>query len=195
MRPQRVSKNLLLKLLNQNKFTHRQIAARLGCSSERVRQLELELLGRNGHQAKHERCDLRFRKKFEKMNFVKAARQRNLSVSPVKSETGRWYDRKLYVNGKTCLLRRARLNVGYKGKYVSIRRPTQQADVCVLDLASSGFLIIPMKEMPSSVTMFRSSSDGVHSSKSTSWRKYLNNWGILLQSSDRLPHYDSLHRF
>jgi len=114
MRPQEVDKSVLLQLLTENEFTHRQIASRVGCSAERVRQLELELLGRNGRQAQQERRERRFREKFEKIEFVRAAKRRSLNLEPAKNGSGQWYQTKLYVNGTLCLLRRAYQNVGYQ---------------------------------------------------------------------------------
>jgi hypothetical protein len=183
MRLQRVKTNVLVQLLTQNRFTHRQIATRVGCSPERVRQLELKLLGRTGHQAKQERRDQKFREKFEKINFVVVAKQKSLDVRPAKSKTGRWYDTRLYVNGMLCLLRRAYQNAGYKGKYVSIRKPSHEAGLCILEVTKCEFLIIPMREMPLSVTMFRASPAGINSLNETSWRKYLNNWDIFIQKT------------
>jgi hypothetical protein len=178
MRPETVDKKLLLRLLTENELNHREIANRLGCSAERVRQLELELLGRTGHEAQQERRERRLRKKFENKGFVRAARRKGLNIEPAISGSGQWYETELYVNGGLCLLRRAYENVGYRGWYVSIRKPRkarQRAETCILELGNGKFLIIPMKKMPRSPTMFRASLKGVYTLR-PSWRKYLNNW-------------------
>jgi len=187
MRPQTVDTNLLLRLLTENELNHREIANRLGCSAERVRQLELELLGRTGHEAQQERRERRLRERFESKAFVRAGRRKDLNIKPVISRSGQWYETELYVNGRLCLLRRAYENVGYKGWYVSIRKPRkdrQRAETCILELGNGKFLIIPMKEMPNSPTMFRASLNGVYTLR-RSWRKYLNNWSILRKISPR----------
>jgi len=61
-----------------------------------------------------------------------------------------WYKGKSYVNAQLCWLRQASKNVGYMGKYVTIRT-----------LDEGGYLsyatdlpMIPMDQMPSSATMF-----------------------------------------
>jgi len=107
MRPQEVNKAFLLQLLTENNLNHREIADRLGCTAERVRQVELELLGRTGHEAQRERRERRLREKFESKGFVKAARRKGLNIEPVISRSGEWYETELYVNGRLCLLRRA----------------------------------------------------------------------------------------
>jgi hypothetical protein len=181
MRPQEVNNILLLHLLTENNLNHREIANRLGCSAERVRQLELELLGRTGHEAQRERRERKLRERFESKGFVRAARRKGLKIEPVISRSGEWYETELYVNGKLCLLRRAYENVGYKGWYVSIRKPRkagQRAETCILEVRNGKFLVIPMKEMPNSPTMFRASLKGVYTLR-RSWRKYLNNWSVL----------------
>ena len=180
----KVNKSVLLRLLIDNQLTRPAIAKRLGCSSQRVHQLELKLLGRTGHEAQQERRERRLREKFENKKFVKAARRKGLSVEPAKGARGKWYETELYVNGKSCLLRRAYENVGYKGWYVSIRKPRQKAEICILELKNGGFLMIPMKKMPRSKTMFRTSSKGVYTLR-LSWRKYLNNWSVLNQGKKR----------
>jgi len=96
--------------------------------------------------------------------------------------------RELYVNGKFCLLRRAYKNAGRKGWYTAIRKPGQRAEICVLELGKGRFLIIPMKNMPRSATMF--SLDDTDSSKRVyklryNWREYLNNWAAFNQKRDR----------
>jgi hypothetical protein len=150
-------------LLTENKLTHREIAKRVGLSAERVRQLELELLGVTGHEAGRER---RQRKQREKFAF---------NVEPLIGARRNWYKREFYVNGKLCSLRRAYKNVGYKGWYTRIRRPLQGTEICVMELGQGRFIIVPMKEMPRSSTMFpldeADSPTGVRG-----WRKYLNNW-------------------
>jgi hypothetical protein len=179
MRPQTVDRNLLLHLLTKNELNHREIAHRLGCSAERVRQLELELLGRNGHQAQRERREGKLQRLFDGNEFVKAAKRRGFNVEPSRGATHDWHKRKLYVNGKFCLLRRAEENVGFEGWYTAIRKPWQRAEICVMELRQGGFLIIPMKNMPRSRTTF--SLDDSDSLKRAGkwqyiWRKYLNNW-------------------
>ena len=175
---QKVNKNLLLHLLTENELTLREIAKRVGCSAERVRQLALKLLGRTGHQAQRERRERKLRESFERNQFVKAAKRRGFKVEPSKHHPLDWYKRELYVNGTFCLLRRAYDHAGYKGWYTAIRKPRkprQRAEACILELKNGEFLIIPMKEMPRSQTMFRASLKGVYSLR-RSWRKYLNNW-------------------
>jgi hypothetical protein len=184
MRPETVDKNLLLRLLTENELNHREIADRLGCTAERVRQLELELLGRTGHEAQRERRERRLRERFESKEFVRAGKRKGLNIKPVIGGSGQWYETELYVNGRLCLLRRAYENVGYKNWYVSIRKPLkarQRAETCILELGNGKFLIIPMKEMPTSPTMFRASLKGVYTLK-RSWRKYLNRWSVLRKS-------------
>src|SRR5208283_5143352 len=106
MRPQSVDRKLLLHLLTENELNHREIASRLDCSAECVRQLEVELLGRTGHQAQRERRERKLQKSFDGNEFVKAAKRRGFNVEP-KRATRYWNRRELYVNGKLCLLRRA----------------------------------------------------------------------------------------
>jgi len=83
------------------------------------------------------------------------------------------------------LLRRADENVGEKGWYTAIRKPWQRAEICVMELRQRRFLIIPMKNMPRSRTMF--SLDDSDSTKRAGkwqyiWRKYLNNWAAFKQN-------------
>ena len=188
MRPQSVDQNLLLRLVTKNELNHREIANRLGCSAERVRQLELELLGRTGHQAQRERRERKLQKSFDRNEFVKVAKRRGFNVEPSKRATRYWNRRELYVNGKFCVLRRADENVGDKGRYTAIRKPWQRAEICVLELRQGRFLIIPMKKMPRSRTMF--SLDDSDSPKRARkwqyyWRKYLNNWAAFDQNNRR----------
>ena len=179
MSAQKVDKNLLLHLLTENDLTSREIAKRCGCSAERVRQLALKLLGRTGHQVRRERRELKLQENFERNEFVKAAKRRGFNIQPSMRTPSEWYKRELYVNGKFCLLRRADKDVGRKGLYTAIRRPWQRAEVCIMELGKGRFLIVPMKEMPKSKTMFSlndpdSSKRGSKLAKS--WCKYLNNW-------------------
>src|SRR5713226_9187263 len=131
MSSQKVDRNLLLKLLRENKLSRDEIGNRVGCSGERVRQLERKLLGRTGKQAQRERRESgpdarRLQANFDRNGFVKAAKQQGLNVAPAKRRRPLdWFKRKLYVNGKLCLLRRAYKNVGYRGRYVAIRKPWQ----------------------------------------------------------------------
>jgi hypothetical protein len=182
-----VNKNLLLHLLTENELNHREIAECVGCTAERVRQLELKLLGRTGHDAQRERRERKLQANFERNEFVKAAKRRGLIVEPSERVRG-WHERQLYINGKLCLLRRAYENVGYEGWYTAIRNPWQRAEICVMELGQGRFLIIPMKKMPRSRTMF--SLDDADSSKRVCkwphyWRKYLNNWAAFDQEKGR----------
>jgi hypothetical protein len=187
MSAQKVNKNLLLHLLTENELTSREIAKRVGCSAERVRQLSLRILGRTGFQLRRERRELKLREDFEKNEFVRAAKRHGLKVEPSKRTQLDWYKREFYVNGKFCLLRRADNNVGYKGWYTAIRKPWQRAEICVLELGKGRFLIIPMKEMPRSKTMF--SVDDTHTKRAYEsrryWRKYLNNWKAFNQKKGK----------
>lgn len=187
MSAQSVDQNLLLHLLTENELTRREIARRVGCSAERVRQLELKLLQRSGHQAQRERRLRKLSESFERDEFVKAAKQRGFNIQPSMRTPFEWYKRELYVNGKFCLLRRADNDVGRKGLYTAIRRPWQTAEICIMELGRGRFLIIPMKKMPKSKTMF--SLDDPDSSKRVQklkrcWRKYLNNWAAFSQEKD-----------
>jgi hypothetical protein len=174
-----VNKKLLVTLLTKNELNHRQIGERVGCSAERVRQLEQSLLCRTGHEAKVERRDRKLREESGQISFVVIARRKGLSVEQSKKNSLSWHKRKFYVNGKCCLLRKAYLNVGYKGWYTMIRKPRQPAEICVMELGTKNFLIIPMTEMPRSATMFRlaaSSSPRKRYNVPPRWRKYLDNW-------------------
>jgi hypothetical protein len=179
MNAQVVDKNLLLHLLTENKLTHCQIAKRVGCSPERVRQLEIKLLHRTGKQARLERRERELQVTFDKNKFVRAARKRGFEVKPLKRARGDWFKREFYVNGKLCSLRRAYKNVGDGDRYTRIRRPLQTAEVCVMEIGHGKFLIVPMKEMPSSSTMF-SLHDADHYKRECHfqyfWRSYINNW-------------------
>ena len=185
MSAQKVDKNLLLHLLTENDLTSREIAKRVGCSAERIRQLALKLLGRTGHQIRRERRELKLQENFERNEFVKQAKRRGLKVEPSKRTSLDWYKKELYVNGKFCLLRRAYDNVGHKGRYTAIRKPWQRAEICVMELGKGRFLIIPMKKMPRSATMF--SVDDADSKMVCEvrhdWRKYLNNWTAFNQKN------------
>jgi hypothetical protein len=187
MNAQTVDKNLLLHLLAENELTRREIAKRVGCSAERVRQLELKLLHRTGHEAKRERRERKLQESFERNEFVKAAKRRGFNVEPSRRAPLDWYKREFYVNGKFCLLRRAYDNAGYKGWYTAIRKPRQRAEICVMELGKRRFLIIPMKKMPRSSTMFRlddADSKSVYVLR-RHWREYLNNWAAFNQRNDR----------
>ena len=95
-----------------------------------------------------------------------------------------WYKKELYVNGKFCLLRRAYDNVRTRVD-TAIRKPWQRAEICVMELGKGRFLIIPMKKMPRSATMF--SVDDADSKMVCEvrhdWRKYLNNWAAFNQKN------------
>jgi hypothetical protein len=86
-------RNLLLHLLTENKLTRREIAKRVGLSAERVRQLELELLGVTGQQAQRERRQRKQRETFERNEFVKAAKQHGFNVEPLMGARRNWYKR------------------------------------------------------------------------------------------------------
>jgi hypothetical protein len=188
MSAQNVDENLLLHLLTENELNHREIAERVGCSAERVRQLELRLLRRTGHAAQRERRERKLQASFDKNEFVKTAKRRGFIVEPSKGARRGWHKRQLYINGKLCLLRRAYENVGHKGWYTAIRNPWQRAEICVMELGQGRFLIIPMKKMPRSRTMF--SLDDADSSKRVCkwphyWRNYLNNWAAFNRNNRR----------
>jgi sigma-70-like protein len=155
MSAQNVDKNLLLHLLTENELNHREIAERVGCSAERVRQLELKLLHRTGHEAQRERRERKLHASFDRNEFVKAAKRRGFIVEPSKGATRGWHKRQLYINGKLCLLRRAYENVGHKGWYTAIRNPWQRAEICVMKLGQGRFLIIPMKKCRADQTVIR----------------------------------------
>lgn len=183
-----VNRNLLLHLLTENQLTRREIATRLGCSAERVRQLENKLLGRTGRQAQCERREPEARRLqaiFGKNVFVNAAKQRGLQVEPFMYGTLYCCKSKLYVNGKLCLLRRAYKNTGYKARYLTIRKPSQTAAICVLELGRKEFLIIPMAEMPKSTTMCSLVPSKRTYASSHNWRKYLNNWSVFIENRTR----------
>jgi hypothetical protein len=188
MSGQGADKTLVLHLLTESDLTLREIAKRVGCSAERARQLSLKLLGRTGHQAQRERRKRKLQESFERNEFVKAAKRRGCNVEPSKRTPLHWYKRELYVNGKFCLLRRAYKNVARKGWYTAIRKPEQREEICVLKLGKGRFLIIPMKNMPRSATMF--SLGDADSSKRVYklryyWREYFNNWAAFKQKKDR----------
>ena len=181
MSAQTVDRKLLLHLLTENELTLREIGERLGCSGERVRQLEKKLLGRTARDAQLERGNRKLQAVFDKNPFVHAAKRRGFDVEPSEHERrSKWYKRKLYVNGKLCLLLRSYGNAGYRGLYVRLRKPAREkAEICVIEVVTGDFLMIPMKKMPRSPTMF-SLYDPVSSKKiyvlRRPWRKYLNNW-------------------
>ena len=183
MSVQTVDRKLLLHLLKENELTLREIGERLGCSGERVRQLEKKLLGRIGRESQRERGNRKLKVVFDKNPFVHGAKRRGFDVEPSKHERRpKWHKRKLYVNGKLCLLLRSTGNVGYRGLYVRLRKPEREkARICVIEVVTGDFLMIPMKKMPSSPTMF-SLYDPVSSKKiyvlRRPWRKYLNNWSV-----------------
>lgn len=184
---QTVDRKLLLRFLRENELTLREIGERLGCSGERVRQLEKKLLGRTAREARRERGNRKVQAVFDKHPFVYAAKRRGFDVEPLKRERGpkrppKWHKRKLYVNGKLCLLLRSTGNVGYRGLYVRLRKPEREkARICVIEVLTGDFLMIPMNKMPSSPTMF-SLYDPVSSKKiyvlRRPWRRYLNNWSV-----------------
>jgi hypothetical protein len=187
MRPRSVDRRLLLRLLTENELTHKQIAERVGCSPERVRQLELELLHRTGHQAQQERRERKLRENFGRNEFVKAVTRLGFKVEPKRARRD-WFKRELYVNGKLCLLRRADEEVGHRGWYTAIRKPSQKAEVCVMELGRGRFLIIPMRKMPRSRTMF--SLENPDAKRRTGkwqyyWREYVNNWAALGKANER----------
>ena len=143
-----------------------------------MRQLEQKLLGRTGREAQLERRERQVRRlqaSFEEQVFVRAAKRRGLRVEPVKRGPLGWYKRRVYVNGKLCLLARGYKNVGYKSRYVTIRKPRQQAAICAFDVGKR-FLIIPMAEMPKSTTMCKLDGPKRAYRSIRDWRKYLNNW-------------------
>ena len=196
-----VNRKLLLRLLTENELTLYEIGKRVGCSGERVRQLEERLLGRTGRQAQLERrkrAEQRAQANFERNEFIKAAKQRGLFVEPVKHGPLDWCKSKFYVNGNLCLLRRAYKNVGRKPHYLAIRRPWQKAAICVIELERKRFLIIPMEEMPKSKTMCSLDSSKRAYASRHDWRKYLNNWSPFtekksgpgsVKGEDRIPVY------
>jgi hypothetical protein len=115
---------------------------------------------------------------------VIAARRRGFKVEPKRGKRD-WFKREFYVNGKLCLLRQADENKGQKGWYTAIRKPSQKAEICVMELSRGRFLIIPMKNLPKSRTMF--SLEDPDAQKRTGewrypWRKYLNNWTALARA-------------
>lgn len=183
MSEQTVDRKLLLHLLKENELTLREIGERLGCSGERVRQLEKKLLGRTAREAQRERGNRQLQAVFDKNPFVYGAKRHGFDVEPSKHERRpKWHKRKLYVNGKLCLLLRSTGNAGYRGLYVRLRKPErEEARICVIEVVTGDFLMIPMKKMPSSPTMF-SLYDPVSSKKiyvlRRPWRKYLNNWSV-----------------
>jgi transcriptional regulator with XRE-family HTH domain len=180
-----IDRNLLLHLLTENELTRCEIAKRLGCSAERVRQLEKKLVGRTGNEARRERKNRALQAGFDQIPFVRAAKRWGLDVEPSKgaSDYRVWHKSKLYINGKLCLLRRGTGNDGRRGLYKRLRKPGERAKICIMDVADGDFLIIPMNKMPTR-TMFRLSdpkpstrTGGVRSP----WRKYLNNWSAFVE--------------
>lgn len=179
-----IDRNLLLHLLTENELTLREIGERLGCSSERVRQLEKKLIGRTGNEARRERKDRRLQASFDRIAFVKAAKRRGLKVEPSKRlPDDVWHKSKLYVNGKLCLLRRATENEGRMGLYTRLRKPRERAKICVMEVANGNFLIIPMSKMPPR-TMFRLyETISTRRNVRSPWRKYLNNWSAFTKKT------------
>jgi len=58
---QTANRDLLLHLLAENELIRREIGKRLGCSAERVKQLEQKLLGRTGNEARREKRQKKLR--------------------------------------------------------------------------------------------------------------------------------------
>jgi len=180
MARQSVDRGMLLHLLTENELTMPEIGKRAGCSRERVRQPAQELLGTTGWQRERARPDRRLEASFDKNLFVQAARRRGFKPSK-REQPYDWYTRKLYVEGKLCLLRCATESVGYRRWYVRLRKQREKAEINLMELANGDFLINPTSQMPTLPTIFLACMIRRRRKKyelPRHWRKYLNNWSV-----------------
>jgi hypothetical protein len=180
----RIDRERLVTFLKENKLTRSEIAERLGCSRERVRQLELDLLGRTGSEAKRERRYKRISEMagtmlqtFRKIEFVRIATRRGFKVEPVYQSNGLPKFSKCVVNGKLTLLRR----IATKGprRVIHLRRPRVDNDVCVFT-TPFGLLIFPKDKLPKKETMIVVKPKIHHGPKGCrhDYMDHLNRWDV-----------------
>lgn len=135
-----------IKRLIQLDLPQAHIADRVGCTRERVRQLETKYFGTTGH-------DRQTARRIERLAappdhpFVKAAIARGFKVESLVSDCFRKSTRKVYVNGYLCYIFKMSPHKIGNHVYFVIRAPQVECDFCI-GVNPKGFLIMPHALMP-----------------------------------------------
>ena len=175
----------LRAVLKENQHTRTEIARQFGCSKERVRQLELELLGRTGLQARLEREERRISEKiserlrsFGQLKFIREAVRRGIAVEPLYNQDGSLKMSVCLANQKMVIMRKAGQSKG-SSCTIRIRSPRTNNDVCVFE-TPLGFLIFPEERLPKNNTEFAIRPDPRYGAKTHrhDYLAYLNRWDV-----------------
>jgi hypothetical protein len=182
---QRIDYVQLRAVLKENQLTRTEIARQFGCSKERVRQLELKLLGRTGLQARLEREERRISEEtskrlrsFRQLKFIREAVRRGLAVEPLHNQDGSLKMSVCVVNRKRVILRKT--GQGKRSsRTIRIRLPRTNNDVCVFE-TPLGLLIFPEEKLPKSNTEIAIRPDPRYGAKTHrhDYLDYLNRWDV-----------------
>lgn len=176
----RIDRKECLRLIAAGEMNFTQIALKVGCSRERVRQIAERDLGLFGIQENERRKGERFSKMLPSHPFVAEAQKRGLIVEIVMG-CRKPLLRVVMVNGiRTCLLKV--WQAPYIGhNYVIFKPPDTECDAGVWTVRSIGFLILPKEKFPSDMTTFaievRYPNMGAIT-KRHDYRDYLNAWDV-----------------
>lgn len=170
-------------LLAENCLTQAEIARRVGCSRERIRQLCHKYQHETGRQ-REDICRIN-RMEFPEHPFVKSVLEKGFNVTISLGERGLPLKRSIFVNGKLCRMAAThrRHLYGNRNEYWHIRRPSVYADFYVWWMDdSSDCLIVPYEKAPSSqttITVDRSLKLPGPYHIRHDWKDYLNAYHLL----------------
>jgi hypothetical protein len=185
---QKVNRERVIALLQEKCISMSEIAYRVGCSRERIRQLALKYLGITGRE-RNWSCPLNRSNRVPELpdhNFVHDCLDLGFDVQPILNDRGSSNKQMVLVNGKSCLLRKA--STRFAGIHSSCtvvfhisRSGSGDYDVCVYELDDGRWLIVPQDRIP-----FRSTDFSVFPrarvaaySKRHDWITYINAWQFL----------------
>lgn len=167
---------LIRAMLERNCITQAEIARRIGVTREHVRQLA-QRMGFADGKSRHAICRIERRRK-EMAEFFVKAEGRGFRVEPLRAKSA-------YINGMLCVQRQACWREiekrGFKYRYLSVRQPQTQFDICAWKLPDGRFLILPKKLMRFAQTTF-SLEESDHPGTANSshyYRKYIEGWNLL----------------
>jgi hypothetical protein len=170
-----------IKRLIQQDLPQAHIAVRVGCSRERIRQLEEKYFGTTGH-------DRQTARRIERLAtppdnpFTRAALARGLKVESFVSQWSNKKKRLVFINGHLCCIYKMTPRKIGNHVYLVIRAPQVECDFCI-GVNPKGFLIMPHALMPlqtvCSLEPKNRMNRPVSYSKRHDYLNYLNAWDQL----------------
>jgi hypothetical protein len=163
------------------------VAQIVGCSRERVRQLDWKYFGMTGRErmliASTTQFNVRYKNASEPPEhpFVLEALKRGLKVEGVVTAAIKTSVKRVLVNGYRCSLHKAIRRPAGNHVYWQIRRVYQTVADFYIWQGPTGFLILPHDEQPNDATMltFRPRMRAGAYSKRHDYLNYLNAWNQL----------------